>query len=221
MARYPRGDRGRGIRTQVQARVRRKRCCRNAAAGVAGAARCARSGMEDDKVTLRDAEAEVVREMVDRYLAGASIRSLTHVAQRFSAGIAPAVAKSWQTSAVRQILTLGPHRRAARAPRGGDRPGCDGPAMVAPAAAGPRAWPGWPRALSTEGPRRRGRTCLSGMLRCGRCGNRLFSPDAAAREKNAENRVRRYVCLKGPDHGGCGRLTVVAEPVEHLLTEAV
>jgi hypothetical protein len=32
---------------------------------------------------------------------------------------------------------------------------------------------------------------------------------------------RRYVCSSGPDHGGCGRLTVVAEPVEDLLTEAV
>lgn len=59
---------------------------------------------------------------------------------------------------------------------------------------------------------------LSGMLRCGRCGNRLFSQ---ARHVNPDNRVRRYVCLKGPDHGGCGRLTVVAHPVEQLLTDAV
>ena len=59
---------------------------------------------------------------------------------------------------------------------------------------------------------------LSGMLRCGRCGNRLFSQ---ARHVNPDNRVRRYVCLKGPDHGGCGRLTRVAEPVEQLLTDAV
>ncbi|OOK67297.1 recombinase zinc beta ribbon domain protein [Mycobacterium kansasii] len=59
---------------------------------------------------------------------------------------------------------------------------------------------------------------LSGMLRCGRCGNRLFSQ---ARHNNPTNRVRRYVCLKGPDHGGCGRLTVVAQPVEELLTDAV
>jgi hypothetical protein len=56
------------------------------------------------------------------------------------------------------------------------------------------------------------------MLRCGRCGNRLFSQ---ARHVNPDNRVRRYVCLKGPDHGGCGRLTVVAQPVEQLLTDAV
>lgn len=34
-------------------------------------------GYEPDKITLRETEAKVVREMVDRYLAGASIRSLT------------------------------------------------------------------------------------------------------------------------------------------------
>lgn len=56
------------------------------------------------------------------------------------------------------------------------------------------------------------------MPRCGRCGNRLYSP---ARQSNPQNMVRRYVCLKGPGHGGCGRLTVVAAPVEELLAEAV
>ncbi len=55
---------------------------------------------------------------------------------------------------------------------------------------------------------------LTGMLRCGRCGNKLFS---ALRDQD----TRRYVCLSGPDRGGCGRLTVVAEPVEALITEAV
>lgn len=59
---------------------------------------------------------------------------------------------------------------------------------------------------------------LSGMLRCGRCGNRLFSQ---ACYHNPDRRVRRYVCLTGPDQGGYGRLTVVAEPVEQLVTDAV
>lgn len=57
------------------------------------------------------------------------------------------------------------------------------------------------------------RYLLSGLLRCGKCGNRLYS---AARVDR-----RRYVCLAGPDHRGCGRLTVVAEPVEELITAAV
>jgi len=29
------------------------------------------------------------------------------------------------------------------------------------------------------------------------------------------------VCLSGPDHGGCGRLTIVADPLEDLIARAV
>ena len=54
---------------------------------------------------------------------------------------------------------------------------------------------------------------LSGVLRCGRCGNKLYSAVRGER--------RRYVCLAGPDHGGCGKLTVVATPVEQWLAEEV
>lgn len=57
------------------------------------------------------------------------------------------------------------------------------------------------------------RYLLTGLLRCGRCDNKLFS---AARET-----TRRSVCLSGPDHGGCGRLTVVADPLEEFITRAV
>ncbi len=170
-------------------------------------------GYEDDKITLRTDEAAVVREMVKRYLAGQSLLSLTVWLNE--SGIAPAVAKSWQTSAVRQILCSG--RIAGLREHQGQ-------------VIGPAAWPG----IITGGERdrvlariaaravtktRAARTyLLSGMLRCGRCGNRLYSQ---ARHANPDNRVRRYVCLSGPDHGGCGRLTVVAEPVEQLLTDAV
>ena len=44
-------------------------------------------GYEDDKVTLRQDEAAVVRQMVDRYLAGESLRALTIWLN--DAGIAP------------------------------------------------------------------------------------------------------------------------------------
>ncbi|MGS0562828.1 recombinase zinc beta ribbon domain-containing protein [Microbacterium aurugineum] len=56
------------------------------------------------------------------------------------------------------------------------------------------------------------RYLLSGLLRCGKCGSRLYS---ARRET-----TRRYVCSSGPDHRGCGKLTVVAEPVEEWLAAA-
>ncbi len=170
-------------------------------------------GYEPDKVTLREAEAAVVRQMVDRYLAGASIRSLTVWLN--DSGIAPAASTSWGTSAVRQILCSG--RIAGLREHHGQ-------------VIGPAVWPAIitaaqrdqvlarmaARALhKTRAPRT---YLLSGLLRCGRCGGRLYSQ---ARHGGPATPVRRYVCLSGPDQGGCGRLTVVAAPVEELLTEAV
>lgn len=66
---------------------------------------------------------------------------------------------------------------------------------------------------ASSGRRTPRRYLLSGLLRCGLCGGRPFS---AARVD-----VRRYVCSSGPDHGGCGRITVVASPVEQLIADAV
>ena len=69
-------------------------------------------------------------------------------------------------------------------------------------------------ARKVSGRRSPRRYLLSGLLRCGRCGNRLYS---ARREQSR----RRYVCASGPDHGGCGRLTVVAEPLEAYVADLV
>jgi site-specific DNA recombinase len=193
------------------ARIRRK-MLQNAEAGLPhGSVRP--FGYEDDKITIRPDEAALVREMVDRYLAGQSIRSLTLWLN--ASGIAPAVATSWQTSAVRQILCSG-RIAGLREHRGEVIGPAKWPAIITPAERDRVLARMASRSLSKT---RAARTyLLSGMLRCGRCGNRLFSQ---ARHVNPDNRVRRYVCLKGPDHGGCGRLTVVAGPVEKLLTDAV
>lgn len=55
---------------------------------------------------------------------------------------------------------------------------------------------------------------LTGLLTCGRCGGKLFSATRASRS-------RRYRCINEAGHRGCGRLTVVAEPLEHLIADAV
>ena len=169
-------------------------------------------GYDDDKITLREDEATVVREMVDRYLAGESLRALTVWLN--DAGVEPAIATSWRTSAVRQIISSG--RIAGLREHHGEVIGpAVWPAIITPAQRDRVLARMTARTVAkTRAPRT---YLLSGMLRCGRCGNRLFSQ---ARHVNPENRVRRYVCLKGPDHGGCGRLTVVAHPVEQLLTDA-
>ncbi len=170
-------------------------------------------GYDADKITLRESEAAVVRQMVARYLAGESLRALT--IRLNDTKVAPAIATSWQTTAVRQILGSG--RIAGLREHHGQVIGeAVWPAIITPAQRD--------RVLARMAARTIAKTraprtyLLSGMLRCGRCGNRLYSQ---ARYVNPTNRVRRYVCLKGPDHGGCGRLTVVAQPVEDLLTDAV
>ncbi|WP_210419976.1 recombinase family protein [Mycobacterium helveticum] len=193
------------------ARIRRK-MLQNAEAGLPhGSARP--FGYEADKITVRESEAAVVREMVDRYLAGQSLRSLTIWLNESQ--IAPSVAKSWQTTAVRQVLSSG-RIAGLREHRGEVIGEAVWPAIITPADRDRVLARMAARAVTKT---RSARTyLLSGMLRCGRCGNRLYSH---ARHSNPQNRVRRYVCLKGPDHGGCGRLTVVAAPVEELLTEAV
>ncbi len=193
------------------ARIRRK-MLQNAQAGLPhGSARP--FGYEADKITVRESEAAVVRQMVDRYLAGQSLRSLTIWLNQ--AGIAPSVAASWQTTAVRQVLSSG-RIAGLREHRGEVIGDAVWPAIITVAERDRVLARMAARSVSKS---RTARTyLLSGMLRCGRCGNRLYSQ---ARHSNPQNRVRRYVCLRGPDHGGCGRLTVVAAPVEELLTEAV
>ena len=114
-----------------------------------------------------------------------------------------AAADEWRTPTVRAVLMSG------RIAGSRDHHGV---------AAGPAAWPAiitgeqHQQILATfqskkiSGRRAPRRYLLSGLLRCGKCGTRLYS--------SARGETRRYVCLSGPDHGGCGGLTIVAPPVE-------
>jgi DNA invertase Pin-like site-specific DNA recombinase len=169
-------------------------------------------GYEQDRVTVNEPEAVVIRTLASRYVAGESLMSLTTWLQ--DEGVLSVASKPWRTGTLRQLLT-NPRIAGLRAHRG---------EVVGEAI--------WPAIITVEQHRqlvaaferkkvtnRRSarRYLLSGMLRCGRCGNKLFS--SAKREGDRQR--RRYVCSSSPDHGGCGKLTVVAEPVEEWLTEAV
>lgn len=60
---------------------------------------------------------------------------------------------------------------------------------------------------------RGGRTyLLSGLVRCGRCGAKMVA-QAHGRGRDS-NRNRTYMCPYDPGRAGCGRMRVVAEPVE-------
>lgn len=165
-------------------------------------------GYEADRMTVIPAEAEIIRTLAARSLAGESSRSLALWLQE--QGVPTAGGAEWKSPTVQGILTS-PRIAGLRSHHG---------EVVGPAT--------WEAIISPQqreqllqvfaakrvtNRRLPQRYLLSGMLRCGRCGNKLFS--------SARGERRRYVCISGPDHGGCGHLTVVAAPVEEWLAEAV
>lgn len=165
-------------------------------------------GYKDDAITIDRREAKVIREVADRIIAGESLRSIcTTLNER---GERTAHGGPWRTIVLRDMIT-NPRMIGMRRHNG---------EVVAKAVWKPilteaqQAQVIARLAARKQTGRREPRSyLLSGMLRCGKCGQKLY----ASRRENS----RRYVCLGGPDHQGCGRLTVVAAPLEDLITQAV
>jgi site-specific DNA recombinase len=188
-------------------RVKRK-MDQNAQAGLPHGGYRRPFGYEDDKITVKADEAQVIRDLAARLIAGESIRSLAMWLDK--EGVKTVGGGSWRTPTLSALLTSG-RIAGLREHRG--------------QIVGPAVW----EAIITEQQRARiltlaaeravsgrrspRRYLLSGLLRCARCDGKLFSSPRAT--------TRRYVCLSGPDHGGCGRLTVTAEPLEQLIADGV
>lgn len=165
-------------------------------------------GYDHGNVDVLPDEAAVIVQCVDRFLAGESMPSLVRWLQE--TGIRTSRGGPWKTTSLRGILTS-PRIAGLRVHRG---------EIVGPGVWAPIITPGVRDKVLAESERRQvsGRRAnrsylLSGMLRCALCDGTLFS----ARRTT----TRRYVCQSGPDHGGCGKITIVADPVERLLSLAV
>jgi site-specific DNA recombinase len=142
--------------------------------------------------------------MAARFVAGESLRSLcTDLDRR---GIRSVKGSPWQTHSLRLVLS-NPRVAGLRTHNGE----VIGKAVWEPILDDDT----YRRVLATIDARRvSGRRApwaylLSGLLRCGKCGKTLYS------SRRVDS--RRYVCLSGPDHRGCGGLTVVAPPLEELV----
>ena len=157
-------------------------------------------------------EQAVVREAAARVLKGESLRS---VCGDFNdRGITTSTGGEWTLQTMKRML------RSARISGRREHKG----EIVADAV--------WPPIISVEdsdrlrtllsapaGPAPAGRSrrrylLTGGLLRCDLCGSPMHS-------RPRPDRVRRYVCASGPGFGGCGRMATVAEPVEHLVAQAV
>jgi site-specific DNA recombinase len=166
-------------------------------------------GYEADKRTLRPDEAATIRDCVRRLLAGDSLRSLCTDLNRD--GVRTVTGRQWSPQTLRRLL-LSARISGQREHKGEIVAKAEWPAIITPAETQRL------RAKLQDPDRRTNRSArrylLARLLRCGNCGSRLYS-------RPRENGSRRYVCASGPGFGGCGKLTIVAEPLEQFILEAV
>jgi DNA invertase Pin-like site-specific DNA recombinase len=166
-------------------------------------------GYEADRRTIRKSEARFIREAVDRVLAGESIHSICKTWNE--RGVPTVSGIPWGMYVLRRILTSG--RIAGWREHHGE--------LVAEA-----EWDGIIdletlealRAILRDPDRTKRkmpvrRYLLTGLARCGRCGEKLVArprPDGR----------RCYVCSNGLGFKGCGRLSQLADPLEELVVES-
>lgn len=166
-------------------------------------------GYEDDKVTIRPAEAVVVAECAKRLLAGEPVRSI--VADLNSRGIQAAKGGPWSPQSLRRMLAS-PRVSGQREYHGEILATAQWPGIISPDdGARIRALLANPERRTNKAARR---YLLGGLLVCSHCGERLV-----ARPRTGGK--RRYACAKGEGFAGCGKTYINADEVERFVTEAV
>lgn len=128
-----------------------------------------RFGFESDGVTIRESEAVHVRWAFEQFSTGASLRSIS---QEFTRNVDPAPGKAWTPRRVRDMLSMPAYWGAVRY-RGEVLPGDGLPEVVPPELAARVA------SILTDEARRTTpgpsvKHLLSGIARCGVCGETLF-----------------------------------------------
>jgi DNA invertase Pin-like site-specific DNA recombinase len=158
------------------------------------------------------AEATLVREAARRVLSGESLYSI--VKDWTSRGLVGVTGAPWSTKTLRQILVAG--RIAGwRDYRGEPTTRSDQWTPLVDES----TWRSV-RAILTDPARRHTRVPRryllgQGLLRCGECGGLLVATPWIARGQLTP----RYGCRL--EKGGCGRVSILAEPVEAIVSEAV
>jgi hypothetical protein len=169
-------------------------------------------GFEDDRVTINPGEAEIIREMAQRVLAGESLASICKSLD--ARGVRTRTGIPWRRTVVKSIL-LTPRIAGLRIYRnslllddnGEPVRGQWEPILDVP------TWEAVGEILTNpERNSHRGvdrKYLLSGFLRC-KCGERMYGV--------ARKGVRHYICH--PERG-CGNTYRRAEPIEEHITELV
>lgn len=162
-------------------------------------------GFEDDRVSLRHEEAEVVRELARRVLDGETIRSLARDLN--ARAISTVTGGAWQTTVLRNMLVSA--RIAGMRSHRGRVTKAEWPEIISPDEHYRL------RALLEAPERRKNRSrraylLTGGLAVCGLCGAALVA-------RPREDKRRCYVCATGPGFRGCGKIRVLADPFEEMV----
>jgi DNA invertase Pin-like site-specific DNA recombinase len=165
-------------------------------------------GFEADRRTIRPEEAATIRECARRVLAGDSLRSLC--LDLNSRGIQTVTSTPWKSQTLKRILTSA-RISGQREHRGEIVAKAEWPAIIKPGETQRL------RAKLNDPDRRTNRSArrylLASLLRCHHCESKLVS-------RPRDDGARRYVCAS-PNFGGCGKTTIMADPLEQFVVEAV
>ncbi|HXH59083.1 recombinase family protein [Iamia sp.] len=162
-------------------------------------------GYHQDRLTVRVDEAAMIREATQRILDGDRLRTIA--ADWNTRGVDTVTGGAWTTPVLRRLLTSAriagwrehQGRWTAEATWAGivDRPTVERLRLILLDPA---------RRLNVN-PRR---YLLTGLLRCGLCDARLVA-------RPRSNKDRAYVCARGPNFHGCGKIGVIAEALEEYI----
>ena len=167
-------------------------------------------GFRADRRTLEATEAAAVREAVARVLAGDSLRAVA--TDWNDRAIATVSGAPWSVQVLRRML-MSARLSGQRSYRGEIvAPGDWQPIITPDETARLRALFADPERFTRRTVRRY--LLSGGLLRCGLCKAVLVS-------RPRGDGTRRYVCARGPGLAGCGRMAVIADPLETLIVEAV
>lgn len=164
-------------------------------------------GYDVDRRTVRDGEAALIREAATRILAGVPIRAI--VRDWHQRGITTPTGKAWQPTPLRRLLMSA--RISGRREHLGVVTADAEWAPIITVADSDRI-----RAVlgATRAKRAPRRYALTGIARCGLC-------DALLVARPRGDGTRCYVCARVPGGAGCGKIRVLADPIEELIAEAV
>lgn len=165
-------------------------------------------GYRPDRVTIDEAEAEVIREGARRVLAGEKRFGI--VTDWNARGLPTVTGVKWSTTMLHQVLT-GPRIAGFRQHNGKLHP------AAWPAILDSETWAAVKAALTSQRgkPGRPASYFLSGIVRCGLCGTGMTG-------NVSSRRVRGYRCNTEQSHAhGCGKVARNAERVEGHVRDMV